>query len=815
MRNDVKQNVEGVEQQRVAKPRRVLALAMMFGMFGVGAGQLASASEMTFASDLATASSKQRAVKPVDTDTGPWPLCSGATNSKALDGGEQVLGLYPMGDGTYLLHTVDAVESRACVKSTAAQLAFQFEGSTDKAVIADSSPPGSPVVYDFSAQPAELLARVTEPVLCHGYYTADDKLALVLTDSNGDEHELRGVETVNYQLSSATVTPMFTQAAHGPMARCHVFPLGATTANPPPASDPDTSDNLFSAGFESVGDLEVTLLDAQGSPLQIGHVTAAAGNEFTYKVRVRNLGEGPAQGVQLREFLPASGGAVAPVIEARNCVRDDSVPCSGVLDVALGTLNAGQSVEFTLTREVPVGGVGSRALAAVAAFSNPTNSADPVLSNNARALVVEIVNQIAITRSVKTNGVIGDSSGGDIVRTSAPTACASESAGTTTCPPGTTGLVYTATANGGYTFTGFTGCAGTTTGESAAGGIFTTTGGTSCTVTANFHSMPTVIATAGANGSIGPTTQQIDYGSVAEVTITPDTGYAVSTATGCGGLVQTGTATWETGPVTADCTVHVEFSGIQSVVTATAGPNGQIIGPSVKPVTYPNQAVSFVVQAEDNTYQIDQNPGGTCPMGVWVGGNEYFISGILGDCTVHFTFSLITHQVTLGSMANGTLALANGGVVTHGQNAEFTVQPATGYHLDGQVSGTSACGTVTDDGVTGSAGPITGAGCELSANFAINQYTVTVNIGDGSEPFGTIGEQGASAGDVVPVVIAPVTHGTSAEFWTFAEPGYYAQVLPEPGCNFIYAGVDAPSGAVKFRAAEVSASCTLTVDFVQ
>ncbi|MFA5590048.1 MAG: hypothetical protein WDA70_04940 [Lysobacteraceae bacterium] len=818
----MKQNLDSVKQTRVAQPRRALALATMFGLLAAGAGQLALAAEQTFASDLATASSKQRAIKDVDLDTGPWPLCSGETNTKALADGEQVLGLYPMGDGTYLVHTVDAIDSKTCVKSTTANLAFQFEGSTAKAVIADSTPPGSPIVYDFSGTPAELGATVTEPVICHGYYTAGDKLALVLTDTNNIAHVLHGVDTVGYQLSNGTVTPLFAQATYGPVARCHVFPYSDTTTNPPATPDPDTSDDLFSASFESIGDLEVTLLDAQGSPLQIGHITAAAGNEFTYKVRVSNLGEGPAEDVQVREFLPAAGGTVLPVIEARNCVRDDSLPCSGVLDVALGTINAGQSIEFTLTREIPTGTVGTRALAAVAAFSDPASSGDPVLGNNARSLVVEIVNQINITRAVSTNGNAGDTSGGSIIRTSAPAECSTESGGITTCPPGTMGLDYSAAANSGYTFTGFSGCAGTATGESTTGGTYTTSGGTSCTVTANFYSMPTVTAAAGANGSISPASQQIHHGEIAEFTITPDFGHQVALPiTGCGGVTyDAGAAKWKTvNPVTDSCNVAAAFEPKQSVVTVMAGPNGTITSQNPFPVVYPDNEVVFIVKP-DPTYEVQIASSSTCqnivgpspiPLSssVMIGAN-----GVYEDCQIDVIFSQITHQVTISSMNNGTLVLDNGGIVTHGDDAQFTVQPNTGYHLDGVVTGTPACGTVSDDGQTGTAGPITSSGCELSANFAINQYTVTVSIAEGSEQYGTIGEQGASTGDVVPVVIDPVVHGTSAEFWTFASAGYFAEVVPQPGCNFIFSGIDSLTGAVKFRASQVSASCNLEVEFL-
>ena len=333
---------------------------------------------------LAQAASKDEIVD------GPYPLCSGDTDVKSLAEGGQVLGLYPMGDGTYLVHTVDAVDAKSCVKSTAANLSFQFEG-TAPASIADSNPSGSPIVYDFSTPPFALKARVTEPVICHGYYPGTDKLALNLADTNGTVHVLRGMDTVDYQLGNGVLVPNFAAAAHGAYARCHVFPYGTTIANPPTQSSPTASNILFGAGFESTGDLEVLFFADDGSndPMVTNLVQAYPNTNFSYRVRVRNLGDAQAHNVSVREFLPAASGTVAPAVSAVACTGDET--CSGPLDVFLGDLNARDERWFTLTRAIPSGTVGARTVLAVAAFSDPQEASDPNPANNARALVAEVV----------------------------------------------------------------------------------------------------------------------------------------------------------------------------------------------------------------------------------------------------------------------------------------------------------------------------------------------------------------------------------------------------------------------------------------
>ncbi len=61
----------------------------------------------------------------------------------------------------------------------------------------------------------------------------------------------------------------------------------------------------------------------------------------------------------------------------------------------------------------------------------------------------------------------------------------------------------------------------------------------------------TVTPSAGANGSINPSTPQtVNYNGTASFTVTPNTGYQIASVTGCGGTLSGNTYT--TGQITAD-----------------------------------------------------------------------------------------------------------------------------------------------------------------------------------------------------------------------------------------------------------------------
>lgn len=105
------------------------------------------------------------------------------------------------------------------------------------------------------------------------------------------------------------------------------------------------------------------------------------------------------------------------------------------------------------------------------------------------------------------------------------------------------------------TIVSLSGCGG-----SLNGAIYTTGAiNGACTVTATFDlNTYTVTATAGSGGSISPGFLSVPHGNVASFTAIPNSGFEISSITGCGGDLNG--ATYTTGPIQAACVVSVQFA---------------------------------------------------------------------------------------------------------------------------------------------------------------------------------------------------------------------------------------------------------------
>lgn len=113
-------------------------------------------------------------------------------------------------------------------------------------------------------------------------------------------------------------------------------------------------------------------------------------------------------------------------------------------------------------------------------------------------------------------------------------------------------------ANEGAALADASGCNGTLSGT-----IFTTAPlDSSCTVTAEFRTLYTVTATAGANGSISPGSVTALAGEAKEFTVTPDSGYQIDAVTGCGGNLSGNQ--FLTAAITANCEINATFAEIES-----------------------------------------------------------------------------------------------------------------------------------------------------------------------------------------------------------------------------------------------------------
>jgi subtilase family serine protease len=172
-------------------------------------------------------------------------------------------------------------------------------------------------------------------------------------------------------------------------------------------------------------------------------------------------------------------------------------------------------------------------------------------------------------------------------------------------------------------------------------------------------------------------------------------------------------------------------------ITASAGIGGVINPSGITPVNYgANPVYTISPSAGYRISSID----GTCD-GMLVG-NDYMTNAITGNCTITVSFtptsSTTTYLVTSNVDVNtwGTISPANVSV-SSGATTEFTVIPSSGYYIAGIGGSAGGCTQDTLNGNIATTGPITG-NCTVMATFLHNP-TVTANAGTG----GTIAPAGA------------------------------------------------------------------------
>ncbi len=157
-------------------------------------------------------------------------------------------------------------------------------------------------------------------------------------------------------------------------------------------------------------------------------------------------------------------------------------------------------------------------------------------------------------------------------------------------------------------------------------------GGSAASCRANLATAATYTVTTSASvgGTISPAARVVKAGATTTFTLTPATGYALSSVSGCGGTLN-GT-TYTTGVITGACIVTATFSPRQYTVTTTAGPGGTI-APASRRVSH-GLTASFTLTPADG-YAIDQVSG----CGGRLSGTTYTTAPITAACTVTARFA--------------------------------------------------------------------------------------------------------------------------------------------------------------------------------
>jgi hypothetical protein len=267
-------------------------------------------------------------------------------------------------------------------------------------------------------------------------------------------------------------------------------------------------------------------------------------------------------------------------------------------------------------------------------------------------------------------------------------------------------------------------------------------------VTAMFNLRQYTVSTqASQGGGISPQSALVVHGDSAQFNITVNRGFSIASAAGCGGSLDG--LTYYTGPITANCTVTVNFTSTTHIVSTEVIPQaGGSVTPSSATVNH-NATSQFAVSAASGYHIVSVTGcGGT------LSENTYTTGQITSDCTVQASFAINTYTVTSSAGAGGSISPSGATTINQGGKPVLTVTPDPGYHIAG-VNGT--CGGSLN-GNTYTTNPVT-ANCTVQASFAINTYTVTSSAGAG----GSISPSGA----------ATVNHGGKPVFTVTPNQGYH------------------------------------------
>lgn len=166
-------------------------------------------------------------------------------------------------------------------------------------------------------------------------------------------------------------------------------------------------------------------------------------------------------------------------------------------------------------------------------------------------------------------------------------------------------------------------------------------------------------------------------------------------------------------------------------------------------------------------------------------GNTYTTSPMTGNCSFGVSYALAQYTVATQASEGGAIAPEDQ-LITHGESVSFEINPDVGYHI-ASVEGCD--GELEENSNIFTTGAITAA-CTVTANFAINTYTITAEAGDG----GTVSPAQQS-----------VNHGGTASVTASPQAGFEVHKIGG-SCNA------EPNGNT-YTIANVTADCSMQITF--
>jgi hypothetical protein len=282
----------------------------------------------------------------------------------------------------------------------------------------------------------------------------------------------------------------------------------------------------------------------------------------------------------------------------------------------------------------------------------------------------------------------------------------------------------------------------------------------------------------------------VNHGATTQFTFTAGTGYHLTSVSGCEGVPFTNTSngvtthTYTTGPITGACTLSAAFAINQYTLNYSAGVNGSITGDTPQTVNHGGSGTAVAALPAAGYHFVNWSDGSP--------GNPRTDINVTGNITVTAKFAINTYPLTYNAGPHGSITGTSPQTVNHGASGTaVTAVPGTGYYFVNWSDGVLTASR-TDTNVTGD--------ITVTANFAINRYTVTASIGRG--------------GSLDPGTPSPrsLNHGETAQFTVNADAGNH--VVSVSGCGGTpYANTDKSVVTYTYTTGILDGDCTVTGDF--
>lgn len=232
---------------------------------------------------------------------------------------------------------------------------------------------------------------------------------------------------------------------------------------------------------------------------------------------------------------------------------------------------------------------------------------------------------------------------------------------------------FTVSPAAGFQIGQVSGCGGSLSGQTYTTGPVNA----ACTVTASFIAQRfTVSASAGNGGSVSPASQQVDAGRTATVNVQANSGFQISSVTGCNGSLSGNS--YITGPVNADCQVVASFGAVSYQVTVNTGSGGSA---SLTSQLVQGGTVLNVTFTPDSGFALSYARG----CGGVLRGNVLTTAPVNAACTIEASFNpadqVVLADANLASAVRSALNLSSDAPISKSRAAQLTSLRATGLGI--------------------------------------------------------------------------------------------------------------------------------------